>query len=146
MARAKRNLLFAVGAVVALALIAFASFSRFAVSSHNAGADKSSLEANDVHAASNDLVPLSGLTKATDAPASGVNETMKITLHCRAVNLTRVTPDADTKIAYALEHELKASWLFDPNETKLGPNISVGADTNTLTFDVTLALKRPIRL
>ena len=48
-----------------------------------------------------------------------------------------------------MQNELRASTnLFDPKETKLGEQINPdqNQDTNTFTFNVTLSLKRPIKL
>ena len=87
---------------------------------------------------------------ATDAATPGAtNEIAKVTLLCRAVSLAYVAPNADPTIAYAVQNELRASTnLFDPKETKLGEqmNPDQNQDTNTFTFNVTLALKRPIKL
>ena len=87
---------------------------------------------------------------ATDAATPGAtNEIAKVTLLCRAVSLAYVAPNADPTIAYAVQNELRASTnLFDPKETKLGEQINPdqNQDTNTFTFNVTLALKRPIKL
>jgi hypothetical protein len=87
---------------------------------------------------------------ATDAATPGAtNEVSKVTLLCRAVSLAYVAPNADPTIAYAMQNELRASTnLFDAKETKLGEQINPdqNQDTNTFTFNVTLALKRPIKL
>ena len=87
---------------------------------------------------------------ATDPATPGAtNEVAKVTHLCRAVSLAYVTPNADPTIAYAMQNELRASTnLFDPKETKLGEQINPdqNQDTNTFTFNVTLALKRPIKL
>jgi hypothetical protein len=65
------------------------------------------------------------------------------------VSLAHVAPNADPTIAYAVQNELRSSTnLFDPVKTKLGEQINPdqNQDTNTFTFNVTLALKRPIKL
>ena len=87
----------------------------------------------------------------TTPPAApgDTNEIAKVTLLCRAVSLAYVAPNADPTIAYAVQNELRANTnLFDPKETKLGEQINPdqNQDTNTFTFNVTLALKRPIKL
>jgi type IV pilus assembly protein PilM len=86
---------------------------------------------------------------AAVAAPGATNEVAKVTLLCRAVSLAYVSPNADPTIAYAVQNELRASTnLFDPKETKLGEQINPdqNQDTNTFTFNVTLALKRPIKL
>jgi type IV pilus assembly protein PilM len=83
------------------------------------------------------------------ATPGATNEIAKVTLLCRAVSLAYVAPNADPTIAYAVQNELRASTnLFDPKETRLGEQINPdqNQDTNTFTFNVTLALKRPIKL
>jgi len=81
------------------------------------------------------------------AGPKATNEIATVSLLCRAVSRAYVVPDADTTIAYAVQNELQASTnLFDPKETKLGQEIHRDQDTNTFTFNVTLALKRPIKL
>ena len=92
-----------------------------------------------------------GAAPGTALPATpgATNEIAKVTLLCRAVSLAYVAPNADPTIAYAVQNELRASTnLFDPKETKLGEQINPdqNQDTNTFTFNVTLALKRPIKL
>ncbi len=71
--------------------------------------------------------------------------TMKMT--CRGINLTSRNPAANTELAFALEKLLKESPLFDPAETKLSGQLeAVDAAADTFTFQVTLKLKRVIKL
>ena len=71
--------------------------------------------------------------------------TMKLT--CRGINLTSRNPAANTELAFALEKELKQSPLFDEKETKLSGQLeAVDAAADTFTFQVTLKLKRVIKL
>ncbi len=91
--------------------------------------------------------PLEGT--AASAGPENTNEIAKVTLLCRAVSLAHVDPNADPSIAYAVQNELRGSTnLFDPKETKLGEQINPdqNQDTNTFTFNVTLALRRPLKL
>jgi hypothetical protein len=80
------------------------------------------------------------------APAGNPGEIASLTLHCRAVDLTNVTPDANITVAYALENELKTSALFNPTNTLLSPQLNVDGTSGTVTFEVKLALNRPIKL
>ena len=59
--------------------------------------------------------------------------------------MTSAAPDANTRIAYALEQDLKKhTELFDPTGTALSGTI--GTEAPTFTFGVTLKLKQPLRL
>ena len=74
------------------------------------------------------------------------NEVSVITLRCRAVSLSNVDPSANTGIAFALQNELRASTnFFDPEKTELVGTITPDDVTGTFTFDVSVALKRPLK-
>ena len=135
----KRNLFFVIGAVVALGLIGFVASHSFSGSKHNAEAT-GALEAVD--APSRERGPATAV-----AGTSSTDESPTLTLRCRAVIPSHVSRGAETTIAYALQKELQASTdLFNPQTTKLGPEIRREGDADTFTFDVTVALKRPIKL
>jgi len=148
MAWVKRNLLFVIGAAVVLGLIGFAAFHIFPGETRNAGRDKL-IQANQTIAPLADSVPNSRVRQAGAVAAdqtSGATEIKKITLRCRAVDRKDVSPASDVIVAYALKRELEAGPLFDAETTKLGPHIKIEPETDTFTFDVTLTLKRPIKL
>ena len=68
---------------------------------------------------------------------------------CRAVDMTKVpgvTADANITVAYAVENELKSNALFNPTNTLLSPQLTPDDASGTVTFEVKLALKRPIKL
>lgn len=103
--------------------------------------------------------PEGGVPAGEQAPgsldASGVattgnsNEVANVTLLCRAVDMTKipgVTADANITVAYAVENELKASAMFNPTNTLLSPQLTPDEASGTVTFEVRLALKRPIKL
>ncbi len=70
-----------------------------------------------------------------------------VTLICRAVSLSHVSPSANTDIAFALQKELQANPLFDSKETQLTGQINTDdATSGTFVFGVTLALKHPLKL
>ncbi len=69
-----------------------------------------------------------------------------ITLICRGVSLTQVSPSANPEIAFALESELQSSPLFDPKDTKLVRDIIPDEASGTFTFPVKVVLKRPLKL
>ena len=147
MARNKQNLFFVVGAVVALAFIGCVVFYSFSGSNHNAKGT-GDLKTADAQSSEHGL-PVPGVLRPAAAVAgtSGTNESPTLTLRCRAVIPSHVSSDAETTIAYALQKELQASTnLFDPQATKLGPEIHRVRDADTFTFDVALALRRPIKL
>ena len=69
-----------------------------------------------------------------------------VVLHCRAVNLTEAAgkADANTTFAFILQNELKNNPLFVSTNTSLrGELVQEG---NTFTFQVTAALKEPLKL
>ncbi|HEX5398176.1 MAG TPA: type IV pilus assembly protein PilM [Verrucomicrobiae bacterium] len=79
-------------------------------------------------------------TTATD------QTTNAITLVCRAVDLSSVDSSANQEVVYAVERELKAAPLFDPNTVQPPAQISqVDADNNTFTFTITVAPKNPLK-
>ena len=89
--------------------------------------------------------PGRGKKKGPAAAASGGCEIGTIELTCRGVDMTSAAPDANTRIAYALEQDLKKhTELFDPTGTALSGTI--GTEAPTFTFGVTLKLKQPLRL
>jgi hypothetical protein len=78
------------------------------------------------------------------APASG--EVMAVQLSCRGVNLSN-PPEANGAIAYALIEELKARTNYvDAAGTTLTGNTAPDQSELTFTFEVTLKLKRPLKL
>jgi len=85
-------------------------------------------------------------TPAKTTPVS-TNEISVITVKCRGVNLKRYSPTANGDLAFAVENELRASRMFDREETKLsGPIDNVSENDLTFSFGVTLKLKRPMKL
>jgi type IV pilus assembly protein PilM len=66
-----------------------------------------------------------------------------VVLVCRAVSLNDVDPSANTAVAYAVENQIKASPLVDPQATVLSPNLT--DDVNgTFTFTVNVKLLNPL--
>jgi type IV pilus assembly protein PilM len=85
---------------------------------------------------------------AAATPANS-NEVATVTLLCRAVDLTKVSgipADANLRIAYAFENEVKTNPLIDGDKTKLIHGPDLDENSGTFTFGVNLALKRPIKL
>lgn len=83
---------------------------------------------------------------AAAAAAGSTNEVTTITLKCRAVNLANFIADANTTIIYTLQNELKASTnYFDPDKTEVVGTIVPDDASGTFTFDVTVALKHPLK-
>lgn len=83
------------------------------------------------------------------APADGtppVAPEATITLFCRGVNLSQISPSANIDVAFAVESELKASPLLDPAATKLRGEIMVDDPSGTFAFAVTVVLKKPLKL
>jgi len=87
-----------------------------------------------------------GTTTAT-AAASGANGLL-IKVTCRAVDLTAVDSAANLDLAYDVQNQLRSSPLFnpDPAATVLdakGPQLDA---SGTFSFDLTVALKNPLKL
>jgi len=62
------------------------------------------------------------------------------------VDLKNVVSDANTTIIYALQNELRASTnYFDAEKTEVVGTIVPDEATGTFTFDVTIALKHPLK-
>ena len=71
-----------------------------------------------------------------------------INVKCRGLNLKKLDPSANDKLAYAVQDALRKSPLFDDKETKLSGSIETVDETNSVTFSfgVTLKLKHPMKL
>ena len=79
----------------------------------------------------------------TDQSAAPSAATNVVVLVCRAVSLSDVDPSANTAVAYAVETQIKASPLVDPQATVLSPNLT--DDVNgTFTFTVNVKLLNPL--
>ena len=84
----------------------------------------------------------------TAAQMPGANtSTNTITLVCRAVDLTKFTGDAsaNNETAFAVESQLKASPMFDPNTTQLSGQIVPDDSNGTFTFGIAITLKNPLK-
>ena len=103
--------------------------------------------------------PVSGLVAAlgggtpasTPAPAPpkpvATNAIVAIKLYCRGVDRTSVSPDANTKIAYALVGALHArADLVETNGTEFFDKILPDEDNVTFTFQVNVMLAQPFSL
>jgi hypothetical protein len=85
-----------------------------------------------------------------NAAAAGLppatNEVATITIKCRAVDLKDIRSDANTTIIYALQKALKDSTnYFNADHTEVVGQIMQDAN-GTFTFDVSVALKHPLKL
>ena len=95
-----------------------------------------------------------GMTPPGAAPAApngakdDPNTLSTITLTLRAVSLTRISSqsDANKELAYAVVDEIAGSRLFEAEGTKLVGTISEETEPGTFTFNVTVKLKRPLKL
>ena len=77
---------------------------------------------------------------------SPTNEINTIKLTCNAVNLKTFSPAANNRIAEIFLQRLQTRTnLFVPKETVVGP-LSEPEDSITFNFEVTLKLKRPIKI
>ena len=85
---------------------------------------------------------------STPAATAGINagKIDKIFLKCRAVNLNRSSPTANSTFAFKLEAELQTNAVFVAKGTKLGQLDAVDEKDLTFTFGMTLQLAKPIKL
>lgn len=85
---------------------------------------------------------------ATPAPAAqtDTNQVAKITVTFRAIDLSKLSPSANTETAFAVLNELKSSSKFDADQTQFNGNISNVEPPGTFTFGVTIRLKHPLKL
>ena len=89
----------------------------------------------------------SGRIGGASTSTTGGCEISAIVLTCRGVNLTHLAPAANSQLAYALEQALKKQTeVFDPAGTTLSSQINAEEGKFTFSFDVTVKLKRPLKL
>jgi hypothetical protein len=91
--------------------------------------------------------PPAGSRAAQIAPTStGTNEISMIKLTCRAVNMMKAAPSANSDLAFTFARELQKSPLFDSEGTQLAGTLEQVAEKDvTFSFGVNLRLKRPIK-
>jgi type IV pilus assembly protein PilM len=84
---------------------------------------------------------------ATAATTVATNEISVFSVTCRGVNLKRIEPTANNKLAVTLQKNLQASPVFDAKETVLsGQFDNVDENAVTFGFGLKLKLKRPLKL
>jgi type IV pilus assembly protein PilM len=86
--------------------------------------------------------------QAAGQPGAGASATeiTGVILTCRSKNMTSVRASANGEVAYALEAQIKgATNYFEPTNTVLGAVTSDPADL-TFSFEITVKLKRPLKL
>lgn len=87
-----------------------------------------------------------GMPDATSTQAGDTNEISTVTLHLRAVDLSRVSPSANTELAIAVLRELQQSPMVNAEGTQFEGTIQPDEQTGTYTFGISLKLKKPIRI
>ena len=87
-----------------------------------------------------------GIDETAAAGTQNTNEIATVTLHCRAVDLSRVSPSANTELAIAVLQELQRSPLVSADGTQFEGAIQPDEQTGTYTFGINLKLKRPMRI
>jgi type IV pilus assembly protein PilM len=93
--------------------------------------------------------PSPSATMPARNPQASTNQIDTITMVCRGVDLTSISPSANTEIEFALQDELVKSPLFDSNPTNTGlagGDTSTDPTTGTFSFGVKVKLKRPIKV
>ena len=78
--------------------------------------------------------------------SGSTNEVSEVSLVFRAVNLANLSPTNNLHITASVEQELRANPLFDPENTRLGKQPTPEEGSPTFTFELTLGLKKPIKL
>ena len=89
---------------------------------------------------------LSKRLKMSKGPVAATNEIATINLTIRAVNLSKARTSANNDLAFDLQKEMKASPLFDANETQFSGQLSEDDNSPTFTFPMKIKLKRPMKL
>ncbi|MBI3415825.1 MAG: type IV pilus assembly protein PilM [Verrucomicrobia bacterium] len=85
-------------------------------------------------------------------PVGKTNEIETVSFTCRGVNLNTIKPTHNKDLAFTLDRELQAATNFftiGTNASFLTKDSKLVVDsnnTNTFTFEVTLKLKRPVKL
>ncbi len=92
--------------------------------------------------------PAAPAAEEVAAKPKSTNEIVTINLTCSAVNLKKYSPTANRKLISDLQAQLQSKTnLFEPDETKTGRTYTEPeAEALTFNFDVTLKLKRPIKI
>jgi len=91
--------------------------------------------------------PAQPATPAAPPKAVGTNAITEIRLWCRGVDRTSVSPDANTRIAYAVVEALHARPdLVETNGTQFFGKILPDDDNLTFTFQVKMVLVQPFSL
>lgn len=85
-------------------------------------------------------------TTTTTAQTGDTNLIATVTLQCRAVDLSRVSPSANTELAIAVLRELQQSPMVSSEGTQFEGTIQPDEQTGTYTFGITLKLRKPIRI
>ena len=82
---------------------------------------------------------------STSPEPAATNPKKVITLICRAVDLTKVSGDADasTSIVSAAATAIKSSPMVDPNATALVGQVTPDESNNTFTFTINVTLLNP---
>ncbi len=107
------------------------------------------------------LTPVSDLNSAAPAVRQPIDPTMMtaapppvapsggisfLNLDCRAINMSRYSPSANSEFVLALQNQFKTNELFAAEGTTLTNRIeTVEATSVTFGFAVTLQLRKPIR-
>ena len=82
---------------------------------------------------------------STSPEPAATNPKKVVTLICRAVDLTKVSGDADasTSIVSAAATAIKSSPMVDPNATALVGQVTPDESNNTFTFTINVTLLNP---
>ena len=76
--------------------------------------------------------------------SNSTNEISTVSMTFRAVNLSKVKTGANNELVFEVQNQLKASPLFDANETRFDGNLN--EEESTFSFPIKVKLKRPIKL
>jgi type IV pilus assembly protein PilM len=93
----------------------------------------------------------SAASAASSAASGGAQQSATeisgVILTCRSVNMSSVGPTANGGVAYALESQLKNNTnYFDPVGTSFSGDVRPDSSDLTFSFDMTVKLKRPLKL
>ena len=76
--------------------------------------------------------------------SNSTNEIATVSMTFRAVNLSKLKTGANNELVFEVQNQLKASPLFDANETRFDGNLN--EEESTFSFPIKVKLKRPIKL
>lgn len=105
---------------------------------------RTGMESREMMERYGNMAPIPGQPQPGTEPTAQ-NEIASITMTCRGVNLTQVSPTANKDLAYTLADQINKSGLFAEGTT-MGDITIDETSPLTFSFKLTVKLKRPFKL